>query len=100
MNSRRPVNSDVQRALISMGKRILLLSIWGAAALYSMLCIWIAEIRPYWAGSWFFEIEAKKFGTLTCVGFSIVFCSIAIIDFLERAIKEAKERVAWLSHEA
>ena len=26
--------------------------------------------------------------------------SIAIIDSLERAIKEAKGRVAWLSHEA
>jgi hypothetical protein len=47
-----------------------------------------------------FGFEELVFGQEENVWFPAGKYSIAIIDSLEGAIKEAKGRVAWLSHEA
>ena len=47
-----------------------------------------------------FGFEELAFGQEENAWFPAGKYSIAIIDSLEGAIKEAKQRVAWLSHEA
>ena len=47
-----------------------------------------------------FGFEELKFGQEEQAWLPVGKYSIAIIDSLESAIKEAKGRVAWLSHEA
>jgi hypothetical protein len=47
-----------------------------------------------------FGFEELKFGQEEQAWFPVGKYSIAIVDSLEHAIKEAKGRVAWLSHEA
>jgi hypothetical protein len=47
-----------------------------------------------------FGFEELKFGQEEQAWFPVGKYSFAIIDSLESAIKEAKERVAWLSDEA
>ncbi|MDQ4120406.1 MAG: hypothetical protein M3209_03060 [Acidobacteriota bacterium] len=39
--------------------------VWIVFAIYSALCLWMPNIRPYWKGS---DI---RFGTLSCIGFAL-----------------------------
>jgi hypothetical protein len=51
--------------------RILLLALWGVAAFYFMLCIFVPEIRPYINQGRFWTGKEIKASLASCVGYAM-----------------------------
>ena len=45
--------------------------VWGVAAFYSALSVWLPEVRPYSIGGRLWAREPKRWSRLSCVGLAM-----------------------------
>lgn len=52
---------------------VLLAAAWLAGAIYTGLCLWAPEMRPYHRLNFLTSYDEVRYGPVTCVGMALVF---------------------------